>query len=225
MIRSCALLVLLLACEREHRAAPPPPTPTPVIRDAAPAPRDAPIACSDDDHCPQFAPGATCGYTCVEHTCRFMANVTTVGASPCYGDKRGAAGWFYPVDAPVIFQCDQAAGIYCDLHTHHCAPVQPLGGPCFDDLACGEDGRCVGAKADRDDRAGTCARVPAVGTPCDDTACGAHAFCDDHQICRARLADGAACEIGEECRSEHCEGFRCAPTAPPIGCPVALPAW
>jgi len=222
------LVLDLLSCERAHHDPPSPvPVPVPVSRDAAPAPapRDAPIACTDDRACPPLPAGATCGYTCVEGTCRFMATVTTVGASPCYGDKRGGAGWFYPVAAPVIFQCDQAAGIYCDLHTHRCAAVQPLGAACFDDLACGENGRCVGAKSDRDDRAGTCMRVPAVGTSCEDSHCGARAFCDDHQICRERLADGTACEIGEECRSGDCQQFRCTAAAPSIGCPVALPAW
>ena len=222
---SALLLIVLGSCEREHRdAPPPPPVPAPVLRDAVP-PLDAPLACTDDHSCPSFSAGATCGYSCVDGRCRFMATVTTSGAGPCYGDKRGGASWFYPVAAPVIFQCDQAAGIYCDLHSHRCAPVQAIGGACFDDLACGENGRCLGAKSDRDDRAGTCAPVPALGASCDDTHCGAHAFCDDHQVCRPRIADGATCEISEECQSEHCEQFRCIPAPTPIGCPVALPAW
>ena len=64
-----------------------------------------------------------------------------------------------------------------------------------------------------------CVRLPGAGEPCMSlgyfSVCGVGLYCAG-EVCRAKLADGAACELDSWCQSGECRGF-CQPVAESCG--------
>ena len=191
-----ALLLVLVACEREQ----------------AGKPRE----CTVDSNCPQLDSRSACTYACFGSTCTLRVETAKAGAGPCFGDKRGAVssiGGFHDEKLAVV--CDVNAGVYCDT-THRCAAAKPHGAACRGDNECGDDGQCV---------AGRCAQAALIGASCEHARCGARGFCNDHSTCEARADLGQPCEVSDHCLSLDCVAGSCLAAEASIACPVALPAW
>jgi hypothetical protein len=212
-------LLDLCSCERERHDAPPPPVPTPALRDAAPVPHDAPIACSSDHDCPVLPAGSTCAFTCGPSTCQLVAVSTKLGAGPCFGNQRdGNQAIAVQHDSQLIIACDVNAGLYCERSSRRCTHSKARGVACEADDECGDDGRC-------DDITRQCVQAEPQGASCRTQHCGRGLFCDDHDRCEPHRMEGAACVLGEECASHACDHEHCVPAPPPFACALALPAW
>lgn len=91
-----------------------------------------------------------------------------------------------------------------------------IGGDCASDFDCISE-YCSGDSTDFEGNItfGACAEYPAIGEPCDDFECGPGAYCESGATptCQALLADGSACQSGDDCESGGCENSVCgAPT-------------
>jgi hypothetical protein len=88
------------------------------------------------------------------------------------------------------------------------SPVTPkvtTGGACAHDYECTTD-NCVGATSNGTD--GTCQPVPTAGQPCD-FSCADGLYCgydsSSMMVCQATKANGAQCNIDDECTSDNCD--------------------
>jgi hypothetical protein len=103
-------------------------------------------------------------------------------AATCEGHKRGEA----------LDGCDRFI-----------TPKTAPGAPCSASESC-LGGACVGQSEGKD---GVCRAFASEGGSCADGPCAKGLYCDGNgKICRSKLADGAACRLHAECRSEGCNG-------------------
>jgi len=213
------VVVLFVACERERHQEPPPPVPAPIVRDAAVAPRDAPIACASDRDCPVLPPGSTCAFTCGPSTCQLVAVSAKLGAGPCFGNQRdGNQALAIQKDSQLVIACDVNAGLYCERSTRRCTASKPRGVACTGDDECGDDGRC-------DDTSRTCVEAEPQGAACRTQHCGRGLFCNDHLRCEPRRPDGAGCVLADDCASHACDHQRCIAAPQPFACALPAQAW
>jgi hypothetical protein len=89
------------------------------------------------------------------------------------------------------------------------------GGACTQDYEC-TTGACEAAASGTGD--GACRPRPGLGQACT-TDCATGLYCGydmttGHELCQAPKADGASCQLDEECTSDDCgEGGTCAPAS------------
>jgi hypothetical protein len=104
--------------------------------------------------------------------------------------------------------CDQSN--YCDVQAGVCKADLPVGSSCTDLLQCGGQATCVGLSI-VDSAPGRCARISAVGDPCDDF-CYGNLTCGSSRTCESLPALGASCSALLPCSGVDaaCKNGRCA---------------
>lgn len=137
---------------------------------------------------PHGSLGATCG-----ESCRFM----TGSHATC--DRVGDY-----VEAKAT--CWAEDGLRCDLATHQCVAVRPVGQSCSSDTDCEASAYC---------ESDVCTELVADGQPCDPDGpiqCTSHSYCDGNStICTPNKKTGDACSDSLECESWQCHGGKCQP--------------
>lgn len=167
-------------------------------------------ACDQDSDCaPADGGKVECVHAFINNASVQQCQVRMVGkagSSPCVGTINGNITYSAAGDtlAPSGYTCDVAEGLGCDEDAGACAALPQIGETCATGFV-----QCVsGAFCS----AGMCKAKSAAGGPCDfDSACAEGTYCPtDTKMCKATLADGAACTSSQECTSDDCTNGKCS---------------
>ncbi len=182
---------------------------------AAPDPSKFGGSCKNSFDCPRVDFKASCSVECERPSgaaddqpgyCQLRDLATTVGATNCYGNRRGVESQSTPPTAktPVLNYCDINAGVFCNMETHACEAVKALGAACTESDDCGKDGACQNK---------TCVAAGAPGAAAVEGRCASAGYRDNGQ-CLARKANGDVCKESDDCQSLNClqneKGRMCA---------------
>jgi len=166
-----------------------------------------------------------------ESICRKRVECCENDFALCMAEVVAALGGIYPELAEAeaaetaSLDCNAFAACARAIHEASCTewPLQSgeLGGLPVDEPAClaiiapeladGDDCRynyqCVHGlcRVTEDETIGTCDEFGAVDGPCDDLCDPITMFCDDANVCQARLQNGASCTENDECETRVCD--------------------
>jgi hypothetical protein len=135
----------------------------------------------------------------------------------CVGTTDGSVTQIVGDDgAPVVPICYATDALFCDAGT--CKPIGQAGDACTTDTGCAKGTYCDGS---------TCAAKLPVGSACgaSSSACDDQAYCAfPESVCKARVAEGGACDSDEQCLTAYCDGATCKkPSLGALGLVVLCP--
>jgi hypothetical protein len=129
--------------------------------------------------------GDACSGSCAQLN---DGSVECEGRAPTAGGSTGGGS--------AAGSCFSADGLFCNSTTQVCTALAPIGQPC-EDAGCVAGAFCSLGKCQAQLDSGPCTGGS--------DACSDKSYCDDNsQLCTPKLADGAPCELSNECSSDKC---------------------
>jgi hypothetical protein len=128
--------------------------------------------------------------------CNENCKYSDIGSLSCYGGpgtKNGSA------NAPIVANCFENDGLYCDDVTVTCTARKPLGAACKQHFEC-EVGRFC--------QSGKCATPLPLGASCVSGGCEPGLYCEMRKefVCKQALPDGSSCSASPD---SHCGSGLC----------------